>query len=165
MKKTFEVRFYLKEEFAKAVREDRSLKELEPLNKVLEDHGLGLHNQLDEFESFLQKLPAEQEWDKTYHDPDVNKFLKEMKDITVKTVSNPDKREYLSREFTIEPPEGVGPYKGNEANKIIKDLQKLSSLGIFGEGPRETVKGVRKVYKPKRHPGTTGKNPDILGRL
>lgn len=165
MKKTFEVRFYLKDKFAKAVREGRSLKELEPLNKVLKDHNLGLHNQLDEFEGFLQKLPGESDWDKNFADPEVSKFLKEMKDITVKTVRDPSKREYLSREFTIEPPDGAAPYKGNEANAVIKDLQKLSTLGIFGEGPRKTEKGVRKVFRPKRHPGTTGNNPDILRRF
>lgn len=166
-KKTFEVRFYLKQEFAKAVRDGADIPELKPLRDILERHNVELHNQLDEFQAFLLKAQKVENWKEAYPDGAERKFLQEMEAFTLSTLMKDEKRAYLSREFTIERSRGKGPFKGNEADALIEDLQTLNDGdgALFGESPRATDRGVRKVYRPKRHPGTTGTNPDILGRF
>jgi hypothetical protein len=158
--KTFEVRFYLKEEFAKALRQGQDLPELKPLKDVLTRHDVGVHNQLDEFQSFLTKLQKIENWEQEVQDPDHRLFLRELEEFTLKTVLDDSKREYLGREFSVEPKNG--PYKGSEADRLIKDLQALEPFNLFAKGAAKTEKGVRKVYRPKKHPGTTGPNPDIF---
>ena len=162
--KTFEVRFYLTQEFAKAVRMGEANPALDPLRDILTRHNVTLHNQLDEFQNFLLAMQKVDNWGKAYPDPDERKFLRELEAFTLPAVLDDSKRSYLSREFTIERAQGLGSFKGNEADALIRDLQTLDGSALFGEGPRAMDKGVRKVYQPARHPGTSGPNPDVLKR-
>ena len=180
-KKTFDVRFYLKDEFAKAARQDAYFPftedaingvsdhfvadnpEIVALYKVLAKHGVSLHNQLDEFVDYCVKYAQVEDWETAYPDENERKFHQQLLAMTQATLANPEKCEYLAREFTIERaggnPDFLGAFSGDEADAIIADLQAIFNSGVYGEGPRPTEQGVRKVYAPKRHPGTTVAHP------
>lgn len=169
---TYDVRFYLKDEFAKAVRKQLAgtppweLFLNEPgmiaLYRILGEHKMSLHNQLDEFEAYVAEH-TDIDWAEKYPDEQERVFHAQLTAMTIATLQDEEKREYLGREFTIEisggNPQFQGAFKGDEADEIIKDLQSIFNSGIYGEGPRKTEKGVRKVYTPPMHPGTTVPHP------
>ena len=174
---TFDVRFYLKDEFARVARKPDALSEKPKLDideirvallfDVLDKFGMSLHNQLDEFQEYVDKQKAIKDWEKAYPNKDERMFHQQLLAMTERTLADPQKRDYLSREFTVERPGGnpefLGAFKNREADKIILALQSLYDTGIYDEGPRPTEKGVRQVYAPPRHPGTTVSHPSTGG--
>jgi hypothetical protein len=159
----FEIRFYLKDEFAKALRKGESHPGLTPLNDVLVKHNVGLHNQWDQSVKTLKEMQQVRNWDQSTMSEQEKKWGWDMEVyILDRITSDCDERgrgwvpsDYLRREFTIERADH-GMYKGNEADQLIADLQSLYEApdSVFGEGPHDRDRGVRKLYRGI-HPGTT----------
>jgi hypothetical protein len=147
----FEVRFYLTKEFAAAARAGE---EIPGLAAALKQIGGSLECQLDEFQNFLFEKQKIGNWEQAYPDAAERKFQKEMEAFTLKTLLNDGKREYLAREFTVAV-KGNKNFRDSEADAVIAVLQTLDGKGIYGKGPKQTDKGVRKVFFPPRHPGTS----------
>lgn len=152
----FELRFYLTWQFADAVKKGVDAPGLAPLQAALGRHGAKIdHSQLDEFQNFLIKHQAVENWEEAYPDPKERKFNFELEAFTLKTVLDDVKREYLSREFTVSTDSGRS-FQGTGADALMADLNALENSGILGTGPRVQRAVCRKVFFPARHPGTTG---------
>lgn len=148
----FQVRVFLKKEFAEAVSRGEKPADMQPLFDVLAKHSAALdHNQLDEFEQFVvdaeagrkTKIPADQ--------------VAAVLDLTKNSLANPEKRSYFAREFTLSV-NGKDLLSGTSADKLIADLQALGDGPIltsgkaFAHGMGREVGTVRKVQLPKKHP-------------
>jgi hypothetical protein len=182
--RTFDVRFYLKEAFANAARNHKDLsaqpgmagdqrgEETSPelstyiLLYALLSIGYGVHNQLDEFQEYVEKHDAITDWEEAFPEENERKFHQQLLAMTKATLADPVKCEYLAREFTVEKlledtPQFQGAFtEGKEAEAIMNFVKvTLERFDMAGEGPRPTDGGVRKVYAPKRHPGTTVPHP------
>lgn len=155
----YQVRIFLKEEFAKAVKDKRNPEAMQPLMDVLAKHNASLdHNQFEEFSTFVAW--AEKNLDTTkFPDEDKKQQMKNLLALTKNALANPEKQSYFKREFTL----SIGDkslFTGAEADALIADLEKLGDDAIivggkgFVPGKSYDVPAVRKSYKPKRHPGT-----------
>ena len=153
--KPYQVRIFLREEFAEAVSHGAAPKEVQPLFDVLAKHDASLdHNQFDEFSTFVKNAEAGLE---------IKAFPKEhipaMLALTKASLANEEKRAYFKREFTLSIG-GKSMFTGSEADALIADLEKLGDGPIitsgkgFVPGKNYGVPPVRKSFKPKRHPGT-----------
>ncbi len=155
----YQVRIFLKKEFAEAVSRHETPKEIKPLMDILERHNASLdHNQLEEFSKFVAW--ADENLDKTpFPDPDKKEQMQKLLTLTKNSLANEEKRSYFAREFTL----SVGNksvFKGSEADALIADLEKLGDGPVitsgkgFVPGKSYDVPPVRKSFVPKRHPGT-----------
>ena len=149
----YQVRIFLKEEFAEAVSRKSIPAEMKPLMDVLARHNATIdHNQLEEFTAFVKAIEA--------HPEVLNQgSLKKLFDLTKNSLANPEKRSYFAREFTLNV-NGKVMLVGHQADALIADLRKLADGDIltsgkaFRPGQDKAVATVRKSYFPKRHPGT-----------
>lgn len=149
----YQLRIFLNEEFADAARHHKTTAGLEPLLAVLKKHHAALdHNQLDEFTEFLATMDAHPEIP-------LRGAGKRLYDLTKGALANPEKCSYFAREFTISVG-GKMTFVGHDTDALVEDLKKLGSKTVltrgkaFREGKVRNVSPVRKVYIPKRHPGT-----------
>jgi len=158
-KRPYQVRIFLKQEFADAVSGHTTPKEMKPLMDILKRHNASLdHNQFEEFSKFVTW--AEANLDKTKFDSeDQKQQMKGLLALTKNSLANEEKRSYFAREFTL----SVGKkslFTGAEADALIADLKTLGDDAIitpgkgFVPGKSYAVPAVRKSYVPKRHPGT-----------
>lgn len=153
-KHPYQVRIFLKQEFAEAVSRHEKPKEIQPLMDILSRHNAIIdHNQLEEFTAFIKdaeagrqtKIPQEQ--------------VQALLTLTKASLANEEKRGYFAREFTLSIG-GKSMFTGKEADALIADLQTLGDGPIitsgkgFVPGKNYVVPPVRKSYKPRRHPGT-----------
>ena len=152
--KPYQVRIFLREEFAEAVSRGRTPKEVQPLFDVLAKHDASLdHNQFDEFSTFVKNAEA------GLPTPIPQEQAQALLALTKASLANEEKRNYFKREFTLSIG-GKSMFKGNEADSLIADLEKLGDGPIitsgkgFVPGKNYVVPPVRKSFKPKRHPGT-----------
>jgi predicted GNAT family acetyltransferase len=150
----YQVRIFLKQEFAEAVSRHETPEEIQPLLDVLAKHEASLdHNQFEEFSTFVKNaeaglptpIPAEQ--------------VQALLALTKASLANEEKASYFKREFTLAI-KGKSMFNGAEADALIADLEKLGDGTIitsgkgFQPGKNYVVPPVRKSFKPKRHPGT-----------
>ena len=155
----YQVRIFLKKEFADAVSGDKTPEEIKPLMDVLAKHGAAIdHNQFDEFSKFVAW--AETNLDKTpFPDEDKKQQMKNLLTLTKGSLANEEKASYFRREFTLSM-NGKSQFSGPEADALIADLQALGDGPIitsgkgFVPGKSYDVPPVRKSFVPKRHPGT-----------
>ena len=156
--KPYQVRIFLREEFAEAVSRGAAPKEVQPLLDVLAKHNASLdHNQFDEFSTFVRQ--AETNPDAITFPTSDKEQIQKLLALTKASLANEEKRNYFKREFTL----SIGDksmFTGKEADALIADLEKLGDGPIitsgkgFVPGKNYVVPPVRKSFKPKRHPGT-----------
>lgn len=155
----YQVRIFLKKEFAEAVSRDAAPAEVRPLMDILAKHDATIdHNQFDEFTKFVNW--AEANLDKTpFPDPDKQQMMKNLLALTKGSLANEEKVSYFKREFTLSI-KGKSQFSGAEADALIEDLKTLGDGPIitggkgFVPGKEYEVPAVRKSFLPKRHPGT-----------
>lgn len=155
----YQVRIFLKQEFADAVNGDKAPEEVRPLLDILAKHGASIdHNQFDEFTKFVTW--AEANLDKTvFPDEDKKQQMKNLLTLTKNSLANEEKASYFRREFTLSMG-GKSQFSGPEADALIADLQALGDGPIitsgkgFVPGKSYDVPPVRKSFVPRRHPGT-----------
>ena len=148
----FQVRIFLKKEFAEAVMRDETPAEMQPLLDILAKYNAVIdHNQLKEFTEFVAdaeagrktKIPADQ--------------VAGVLALTKNSLANPEKRSYFAREFTLSVG-GKDLLQGTAAEALIADLKTLGDGPIlthgkaFVHGGSRDVETVRKSYLPKVHP-------------
>jgi len=148
----YQVRIFLKKEFAEAVSRGITPKEMQPLLDILAKHGAVIdHNQLEEFSQFVidaeagrkTKIPADQ--------------VAGVLALTKKSLTNPEKRSYFAREFTLSMG-GKDLLYGTAGDALITDLKTLGDGPIltsgkaFAHGKGWDVEPVRKSFLPKKHP-------------
>lgn len=169
----YQVRIFLKQEFAEAVNNYPRPKEKDahfdlrealpeaakPLKDILEKHGAGIdHNQFEEFSSFVGWMDAN--FDKMrFADEDKKQQMQRLVTLTKGSLADAEKCSYFKREFTLSMG-GKSQFSGSEADALIADLNKLgddkiitSGMG-FVPGKSYAADPVRKSYVPGRHPGT-----------
>jgi len=149
----YQVRIFLRQEFADAVNRGQTPKEIQPLLDILAHHKARIdHNQFNEFTDYVNN------W-KTADVPFPASEREALRDLTKKSLADPEKRSWFKREFTLSI-EGVTMLDGDKADKLIADLQTLGDGAIlikgkaFAHGPGREVTPVRKTYVPRHHPGT-----------
>lgn len=159
-KGAYQVRIFLREDFAEAVKKKEMHEELKPLAQVLMAHDARIdHNQFDEFSEFLVKADAKMA-SGTFANDDEKTYTQKLADLTRNSLANPEKQSYFKREFTLSM-KGKTLFQGDEADALIADLEKLAANGPlmtsgkgFVPGKSYEVPAVRKSFVPKRHPGT-----------
>lgn len=180
--KPYQVRIFLKEEFAKAVRQriadEAALKTgakvkveylpegIKPLTRILEKHDAKIdHNQFDEFRNFV--VNALDDWENGPILEIENAAPGEQKEhdrklaiLTTTSLLTDEKRPFFKREFTLAM-NGKTTFTGNEADALIADLETLGDGPVLTGGtvfipnrPSRDVGPVRKSFVPMRHPGT-----------
>ena len=149
----FQLRIFLKEEFARAAARHEQAEGLKPLQDVLKKHGASLdHNQFDEFSEFVENIKA-------HPSALAHEQTRKLLELTEKALANPEKVSYFKREFTVSL-NGRERLSGNEADALMADLAalegKVLTAGKAFNGAGQPVPAVRKSYYPKnnRHPGT-----------
>jgi hypothetical protein len=155
----YQVRIFLKKEFAEAVARGTTPAEVQPLMDILAKHGAEIdHNQFDEFTKFVKW--AEANLDKTpFPDEDKKQQMHNLLSLTKNSLANDEKVSYFKREFTLSI-KGKSQFNGPEADALIEDLKTLGDGPIitggkgFVPGKSYEVAPVRKSFLPKRHPGT-----------
>jgi hypothetical protein len=150
----YQVRIFLRQEFAEAVSCGTTPKEIQPLMDILAKHEASIdHNQFDEFTAFVKRAEAGLET------PIPKEQVQALLALTKASLANEEKRSYFAREFTLSM-KGKSMFTGNEADALIADLETLGDGPIitsgkgFVPGKSYAVPPVRKSYKPKHHPGT-----------
>jgi predicted GNAT family acetyltransferase len=148
----FQVRIFLKKEFAEAVMRHETPKEMQPLLDILAKYDAAIdHNQLQEFTQFVAdaeagrktKIPADQ--------------VAGVLALTKNSLANPEKHSYFAREFTLSVG-GKDLLQGTAAEALIADLKALGDGSIlthgkaFIHGGSRDVDAVRKSYLPRVHP-------------
>jgi hypothetical protein len=157
--KPYQVRIFLKKEFAEAVTRDAPPAEVKPLLDILARHDASIdHNQFDEFSKFVTW--AEANLEKTpFADEDKKQQMRNLLTLTKGSLANEEKASYFKREFTLSI-KGKSQFDGAEADALIEDLKTLGDGPIitsgkgFVPGKSYEVPPVRKSFLPKRHPGT-----------
>jgi hypothetical protein len=155
----YQVRIFLKKEFAEAVNADKAPEEIQPLMDILARHNASIdHNQFEEFSKFVTH--AERTLDLTKPaENDKQQQMINLLTLTKNSLANEEKASYFKREFTLAIG-GKSQFSGPEADALIADLQKLGDGAIiesgkgFVPGKSYDVPPVRKSFVPKRHPGT-----------
>lgn len=149
----YQIRLFLREDFAAAAARQETPQGLKPLFDVLARHHAALsHTQLEEFESFV-KIVEE-------HPEIANKgTTKKLYALTKASLATPEKRREFAREFTVSI-EGRLMFTGRQADALIADLRALgdgpilTSGTVFRPGQAKKATPVHKTYLPRRHPGT-----------
>lgn len=155
----YQVRIFLKKEFADAVNGDNAPDEIKPLMDILARHDATIdHNQFEEFSKFVAW--AEKDLEKTpFADEDKKQQMRNLLTLTKGSLANEEKVSYFRREFTLSIG-GKSQFSGAEADALIADLQTLGDGPVitsgkgFVPGKSYEVPPVRKSFLPKRHPGT-----------
>jgi hypothetical protein len=157
--KPYQVRIFLKEEFADAVNRDAPPPEVKPLMDILAKHDASIdHNQFDEFSKFVKWAEANVDTH-AFPSEDKKDEAKKLLALTKNSLANEEKASYFKREFTLSI-KGKSQFSGAEADALIEDLKTLGDGAIltsgkgFVPGKSYDVEPVRKSYVPKRHPGT-----------
>ncbi len=155
----YQVRIFLREEFANAVNADKSPDEIKPLMDILARHDATIdHNQFDEFSKFVKWAEANVDT-APFPDEDKRQQAKNLLNLTKNSLANEEKASYFRREFTLSIG-GKSQFSGPEADALIADLQGLGDGAIitsgkgFVPGKSYDVPPVRKSFVPRRHPGT-----------
>jgi len=148
----YQVRIFLKQEFAEAVSSGKTPKEIQPLLDILAKHDASIdHNQFEEFSNYVKN------W-KTADVPFPDDQRKPLRDLTEKSLADPEKSSFFKREFTLRIA-GETLFSGDKADALIADLQTLGDSSIltqgkaFAHGNGREVTPVRKSFVPKNHPG------------
>lgn len=156
--KPYQVRIFLKEEFAKVAGwPELVATEMAPLADILEKHNAEIdHNQFDEFSEFVKNMLDN--WDSV--PANQKDFCKKLAGLTTDSLLTDEKRPWFKREFTLSM-NGQTAFVGGEADALIADLQTLGDGPILTSGkafmpgaPARDVPPVRKSFFPTRHPGT-----------
>jgi hypothetical protein len=155
----YQVRIFLKQEFAEAVNAGRQPEEIKPLMDILGRHNASIdHNQFEEFSKFVKWAEANIDTHQ-FPDEDKKQQTKNLLTLTKNSLANEEKVSYFRREFTLNVG-GKSQFSGPEADALIADLQSLGDGAIitsgkgFVPGKSYEVPPVRKSFLPKRHPGT-----------
>ena len=153
----YQVRIFLRKEFADAVNKGITPKEIQPLIDAMDRHGAAIdHNQFEEFSKFVQWADASLAKMQPSEQKD---HFEKLANLTRGSLADEEKQSYFKREYTLR----IGPksqFNGPEADALIADLEKLGDGPIitsgkgFVPGKSYEVAPVRKSYVPKRHPGT-----------
>ena len=142
----FEIRFYLTREFADAVRGGvENPPGMESLTDILNRHGATLNCQLDEFEAYVAEMDSIEDWETTVPDQEERAFLKKFVEWTRETISDEQKRAYLSREFSIMIDEREA-FDAHEADGLFSELQALEGGPVIGKDKKGADSKVKKVY-------------------
>lgn len=155
----YQVRIFLKQEFAEAVSRHETPDGVKPLMDILARHGAEIdHNQFEEFSGFVKW--AEANLEKTpFADEDKKQQMRNLLALTRNSLANEEKASYFKREFTLSMG-GKSQFTGAEADALIEDLKTLGDGPLltsgkgFVPGKSYEVAPVRKSFVPKRHPGT-----------
>ncbi len=149
----YQVRVFLKQEFAEAVNRKSIPPEMKPLMEVLAKHNAKLdHTRLQEFSDFVKIVEEHPEIQ-------TKGTVQKLYDLTKNSLANPEKRSYFAREFTLSV-NGKMMFTGPAADALIADLKTLgdgpilTSGKVFRPGKSKDAPTVRKSYLPKHHPGT-----------
>lgn len=155
----YQVRIFLKQEFAEAVSRHETPAEIKPLMDILARHDAEIdHNQFDEFSGFIKWADANLE-NTPFPDEDKKQQMRNLLALTKNSLANEEKASYFKREFTLSI-NGKSQFNGAEADALIEDLKTLGDGPLltsgkgFVPGKSYEVASVRKSYVPKRHPGT-----------
>lgn len=158
-KRPYQVRIFLRQEFADAVKNKQMRDELQPLAEVLMKHDARIdHNQFDEFSDFLVKADAKMAAN-DFASAQEKDYTQKLATLTRNSLANEEKQSYFKREFTLSM-KGKTLFDGAEADALIGDLEKLGTDSLltagkgFVPGKSYDVPAVRKSYVPLRHPGT-----------